>query len=486
MEVNSPEASGVQRKPGNLGRTRVGRMPGRAIDAGEAALSTTPRIDPRFDHRMTAKRFCLFGAAPDTGNLGVSALCFGTLGALFGRLPGAEVTVFDYARGMRRGTARLGGREIGFVRLGASHSRRFYRADCLRTMQTLARFGAAGASANPGVRAMADADAVMDISGGDSFTDLYGPHRFGLVSIPKLIALRLGTPLILLPQTYGPFKNPDVRATASRIVRESGQAWARDERSFAALRDLAGNGFDERRHRSGVDVAFGLETREPREPIPEPLAGWLARKDAPLVGFNVSGLILNSADGGRAQYGLQADYAGVVTGFLRRMLERTDARVALVSHVLAAPGNAESDQDACAKALASLGRAASGRVVVAPAINDASEVKWLIARCDWFCGTRMHATIAGLSSCVPTAAIAYSLKTQGVFETCGQGEHVADPRHAGTEEMIESLWRSWERRAEAKASLTARVPAVAARADEQMREILESIHAGSEGRGSVA
>lgn len=35
-------------------------------------------------------------------------------------------------------------------------------------------------------------------------------------------------------------------------------AWARDERSFDVLKDLLGDAFDPLRHRSGVDVAFGL------------------------------------------------------------------------------------------------------------------------------------------------------------------------------------------------------------------------------------
>ena len=50
---------------------------------------------------------------------------------------------------------------------------------------------------------------------------------------------------------------------------------------------------------------------------------------------------------------------------------------------------------------------------------DASEVKWCISKLDWFVGSRMHATIAALSSGVPCAAIAYSRKFRGVFATLG-------------------------------------------------------------------
>jgi len=95
------------------------------------------------------------------------------------------------------------------------------------------------------------ADAVLDISGGDSFTDLYGEKRFWDVARPKLVALALGGPLILLPQTYGPFRDERLRQIASRIVDRAKMAWARDEHSFRSLRELAGNHFDPARQLCG-------------------------------------------------------------------------------------------------------------------------------------------------------------------------------------------------------------------------------------------
>src|SRR5690606_16748007 len=105
-------------------------------------------------------------------------------------------------------------------------------------------------------QAIAKARAVLDVSGGDSFTDLYGPRRFEGIVLPKLAAIDAGVPLVLLPQTYGPFNTRRCRRIAERVARRSATAWARDERSFAALRELLGNEYDAKRHRSGVDVAF--------------------------------------------------------------------------------------------------------------------------------------------------------------------------------------------------------------------------------------
>ena len=130
----------------------------------------------------------------------------------------------------------------------------------------------------------------------------------------------------------------------------------------------------------------------------------------------------------------------MVLEFLRRVLRESDANILLVPHVLTPPGHYESDPEANDKVLAALRAdpdpavARRGRVSAcgcAAVYEHPSEMKWLIARLDWFCGTRMHACIAGLSSGVPTAAIAYSLKTQGVFESCGVGDAVCDPRVRG-------------------------------------------------------
>ena len=49
-------------------------------------------------------------------------------------------------------------------------------------------------------------------------------------------------------------------------------AWARDPRSFAHLQELLGSAFDPDKHRSGVDMAFGLMNYEPRGRIPDRVA----------------------------------------------------------------------------------------------------------------------------------------------------------------------------------------------------------------------
>jgi colanic acid/amylovoran biosynthesis protein len=412
---------------------------------------------------------CLMGASTDTGNLGVTALCLSIVGGIARRAPDASLTVFDNRRGDGHESASFAGQPFRFRRSGLHDSRRLYRPESLWNVRVASLLGW---PENAAAQALRDADAVLDVTGGDSFTDLYGPRRFRSGCAAKRLALAHSGGLVLLPQTYGPFRGQRTQREAADVVAGAECAWARDAASFDVLRSLLGGAFDAERHRSGVDVAFRLEPAAPRLPLTPQLRRWLAPdRDAPVVGINVSGLTHVYPEQARRDYGLRADYRATIRGVLQRFLERSDARVVLVPHVLTPPGHFESDGEACRHAVATLGGRAFDRVAVAPDL-DAAEAKWLIARTDWFSGTRMHSTIAALSSGVPAAALAYSGKTRGVFGTCGVAEHVADLRELGTDEAIAAVWRSWEARDEAAAALAQALPGVLAAADAQMDEIV--------------
>ncbi len=390
--------------------------------------------------------------------------------AIATRHPDAHVTVFDYGSGPRTDTINFDSKPFRFIRCGANLSRRYYRRDSLLNMRLSATLGGIG---NPGLRAISQADAVLDISGGDSFADIYGSKRFNAITQTKKLVLNQNTPLILLPQTYGPFDTPRAHRIAGEIVRRCGMAWARDARSFETLKDLLGADLDPARHDTGVDVAFALPSRKPAD-LPKKLVSWIAyERSRPLIGINVSGLIYNQGVEGSRQFGFKGDYRDIVHRILSRLLTETDANIVLIPHVLAAKGHFESDPDACRSAAAAL--ANNERLFVLDQHYDAMEMKWVISQLDFFCGTRMHSTIAGLSSGKPTAAIAYSKKTLGVFETCGQGRHVVDPRHASPEKCIDGVLTSWNSRAEASTTLAERLPDVKNKAEYQMDRIFDYI-----------
>jgi polysaccharide pyruvyl transferase WcaK-like protein len=414
---------------------------------------------------MTANpTYCLLGASDDTGNLGVTALSYATLAAVDRATSYFSPIVFDHGWGVRGGEIEGDCGPVSFLKIGLRKSRRYHRRESHWNTRWSARLGGLGNPAAAGLRA---ATVVFDISGGDSFTDLYGPHRFATVIEPKELCLELGRPLVLLPQTYGPFRSDASRARVRRVLSGIDQAWSRDDDSHAALVELARDDVDPSRLRRGVDLAFALPAAS-ETAIDPGLLEWLDRD--PVAGLNVSGLVMTDTDDRR--FGLGYDYRATVTELLARLTAETN--VLLVPHVIGGPGADDSDPPVLEELHTSLPADIAGRVRIAPAYTNPQTVKAMISQLDWFCGTRMHATVASLSSGVPSAALAYSQKTLGVFATCGQADQVVNPSDS-TADAIERVWESYLDRDRIGRELATSVPDVVTRSRDQFRQILDGI-----------
>jgi len=344
-------------------------------------------------------------------------------------------------------------------------------------MQWAARAGLA--PLHPMLRRVRVLDAVLDVSGGDSFSDLYGLRRFRSIVLPKQVTLALGIPLVLLPQTYGPYAAPRIRDAATDVLRRATQVWARDERSLSVARDLLGDAFDATRHRSSPDLAFGLPAVPPADPrLREDVEAWSARP-GPRLGLNVSGLLWNRPGDDRERFGLRDSYRETIDALLREMLAVEDAELLLVPHVAPTSATVDDDRRACTRILEGLRGRDRRRVLAVPALADPREVKWVIGRTEWFCGTRMHACIAALSQGVATTAIAYSDKTLGVFETAGVGDAVRDPRRSTGAEIVAGAIEDLHRRREIRATLEARRPGLRDRLDGLFTTILDALEPSS-------
>ena len=422
---------------------------------------------------LNEQQVLLFGAGPDTGNAGVSALCYSVIDGLAKR-NFHRLCVFDHGRGRQQSEILLNDEMRRFDRLGAINGRRYYRRENLWQIRLAASVGGLW---NENAKTICQASAVLDVSGGDSFTEIYGPQRFQTITLPKLISLQAGRPLILLPQTYGPFHSTRARAIASKIVRQSSAAWARDQESFEQLKLLLGNSFDPKIHHLGVDMAFGLPISCAQKKVNDITRSWLCRKQRgePVIGFNVSGLLYNKSNESKSQFGLKADYRRVILKALQNLLENTHSKILLVPHVVTGKGNPECDLAASYSVLRDLVCPDDDRVKVLDGDFDAAELKWVISRTDWFCGTRMHATIAALSSGVPTMALAYSMKTKGVFDSCKQGDEVVDLRFTDGEDLSEHICQGFQRRFQTANSLNHALPVVISQAKQQMDSIAAAI-----------
>ena len=271
-------------------------------------------------------------------------------------------------------------------------------------------------------------DAILDIGEGDSFSDIYGSKRFFFLSLSKCLALIHRKPLVLSPQTIGPFSAPWVRLVARMVMSRAERVFARDQLSMDILRS---SGL-ELTADEVIDVAFRLPFERP--------VSWA--NDKLRVGINVSGLLFNGGYTGANQFGLAVDYRELITRLIEHFLTVPDVEVHLVAHVLSDHLPVEDDY---AAALALQKRYPDTKV--ASRFSSPSEAKSYISALDFFTGARMHACIAAFSSGVPVVPMAYSRKFNGLFHTLGY-RHVADMREVDTETAFRTVVDGFAMRAQ--------------------------------------
>jgi colanic acid/amylovoran biosynthesis protein len=167
--------------------------------------------------------------------------------------------------------------------------------------------------------ALRQCDVVLDISAGDSFADIYGARRFALNAASKAVAVLARRPLVLSPQTIGPFERGWARWLASRLMRRARKVVTRDDLSVGFLRPF---GLGDKVV-AASDVAFRLPYDEPP-----------ARGDGVVrVGLNVSGLLFNGGYTGRNMFALACDYPALARALVGHFADIPDCEVHLIGHV---------------------------------------------------------------------------------------------------------------------------------------------------------
>lgn len=306
--------------------------------------------------------------------------------------------------------------------------------------------------------------------GGDSFSDIYGIGRLIYVALPQILALLLGKPLMLLPQTYGPFNGRFAKAIARFILDRAAMVYSRDRDGLEAVREL-------RRGNRGrlefcYDVGFVMESYIRDDRLPE----WLTQRDPkiPLVGLNVSGLLYIGGYTRNNMFGLKADYPRLIHELIDYFVLTCGAHVMLVPHVFGGEGGGEGDAGACREVYQDVSADIRKSLHLIEDEYDQHEIKALIGQCDFFLGSRMHACIAALSQCVPAVGLAYSKKFDGVFMSAGVDDLVIDLRKHDCGSIIDLVSSTYQRRFEIRTLLESNMPNIRKRVLDLFNKSLSS------------
>jgi polysaccharide pyruvyl transferase WcaK-like protein len=386
------------------------------------------------------------GAHFTTGNMGVSALAASLVKLILIARPDASITFFIAERSPRPQEIELSGKKIliqvANTRLSpragfGEHILVLFLLALLYKIIPVGVFRNMIVKHNSRLRVIARADFIGDVRGGDSFSDIYGQKNFILGSMPSIIALFMGKKLVLFPQTYGQYSSRVAQIIARYILSNAHIILSRDRESIDLVKDILGKTNCNKKIIFCPDVAFALDSIAPKDGDIQPFIN--TGKDNPVIGLNINGLLYNGGYTRNNMFNLRMDYKLFVHKLSEAFLKKTNANLLLIPHTFAAHGHVESDPDACAEIFTSLSPVYKGRIQIITGEHNQHAIKGIIGRCDFFIGSRMHACIAALSQKIPTAAVAYSKKFKGVFDSIDAGNLVIDARETETQEAVDMI-----------------------------------------------
>ena len=244
-------------------------------------------------------------------------------------------------------------------------------------------------------------EVIFDTGLGDGFSDIYSSGRFLLQYFLKRIPQLLGKKVVLLPQTIGPYSKIKYEKMAAKVIKNCIVCFTRDEISYRYATKISRSS----RIRETTDLAMRL-------PYDVEKYKDCFNNSIKKIGINVSGLLYVGGYTQNNQFGLTLDYKQFIDTLIEKIHSEFNCKIYIVSHVFLE--NKEGDQYA-ANAL----KMKSDYLELAPAFSSPLDAKSFISHMDAFIGSRMHSTIAALSSGVPVIPVGYSRKFNGLFESLG-------------------------------------------------------------------
>jgi hypothetical protein len=234
--------------------------------------------------------------------------------------------------------------------------------------------------------------------GGDGFSDIYGDYDFQSRMSQTFLLWKAEVPLIMLPQTIGPFKKKENYDLAVKIMRYAKEIYVRDDKFADNLEKLG------LKYTQTKDISSYMQ--------PEP---WDIKIEDNSIGVNVSGLAYsNTFHGLEGQFDTYPDLIERIINHFRRK----GCTIYLIPHSYSycSPDD-NDDMVACRLAFERLSD--KNKVILIDKDMSAPQIKYVISRMKFFIGARMHANFAAIYTGVPVFGTAYSYKFQGAFDANG-------------------------------------------------------------------
>lgn len=432
-----------------------------------AFASEEPMLSLPHKESVTPSTVNLLGVTYNTDNYGVRVLLSGAVDSLATVKQAFNIQILDYGHDAITWTEKThnGDQELRLINL--RYSWKLHLANNIVRVLLTATLGwlipaekwrMTLWTRNPWLRQILEAKVNCSLAGGDSFSDTYGPGRLFYVLLPQILVIILGKPLVLLPQTFGPFNNAMSRILARFVLRHATLVYSRDREGVIFVRRLLGR--DDARVRFAPDLGFAMEP----EPVDQTTMSQLAelRRNSLLVGLNISSLLYMGGYTRDNMFALRQDYPTVIRTLLDCLVQEMSCQVLLVPHVYGGPGSVECEITLYRRLFAEFEHKYPGMVTLIDKAFSHRQVKTIIGRCDCVIASRMHVCIAAVSQGVPTICLAYSDKFSGVMSSLSADISVVDLRIATAQDTVETARLLLGRRQEVREELLKKLPGILA------------------------
>ena len=286
---------------------------------------------------------------------------------------------------------------------------------------------------------LASVDAVLAVGGDNYSLDYRIPSP--IMAVDRF-AMDRGKPVILWGGSVGPFDRvPALVAPMTRHLSRMHHVAARESVSYDYLTDKLGL----RNVIRMADPAFVLA------PESVEMDAFWPTGDGRVLGLNVSELIERYRRPGQ-------DLRAEVGDFIRHVVTVHGMGVLLVPHVNPLTDDGTGGDSAYMAPLLAQVADLGDAVKMMPRRFNAAQTKYVISKLCFFMGARTHATIAALSSGVPTISIAYSVKARGINrDLFGSEDMVLQTPDVSAASLREALERLLRDESPLRAMLTRRV-----------------------------
>lgn len=255
-----------------------------------------------------------------------------------------------------------------------------------------------------------DIDIIVDVSGDCYSPTIYGRSFMFALGCRVFTAKLLDVPIVLYCQSIGPFEAFLDRISAKFFLRTADLVIARE---YITANEL---------HKLGIEVPVCADQAFLLEPSPISVPLQLPNKQL-IIGLNLSQHI-DSLCGGEV---LSNTYRQVMMKFIDNIIEKYNARILIIPEVVyhtfcEGANEAYDDYYLSKKIVARLKNPQA--VTIVEGNPPPSELKTIAGYCDILISPRFHMVIFALAQNVPSLAIAYSTKVNGIMAMMGQSEYI--------------------------------------------------------------